>query len=97
MKYVYVYLTGDTTNFKFAEPGALSRARFMGKLLYAIPMVLMKDKISSELGKEAAAGDKKVGALELKSIQRTMTAHARAIAKTFSVGKTKGDLNEQRC
>ena len=53
MKYVYVYLTGDTTNFKFAEPGALSRARFMGKLLYAIPMVLMKDKISSEVGKEA--------------------------------------------
>ena len=41
MKLVLVALTGDTSSFHFTRPGALSKARWMGKCNYAIPMVLI--------------------------------------------------------
>ena len=53
MKLVLVALTGDTTNFKLPRPGALSKARWMGKTIYAISMFLLKSKIANELGKDA--------------------------------------------
>ena len=53
MKLVLVALTGDTTNFKLPRPGALSKARWMGKTIYAISMFLLKNKIANELGRDA--------------------------------------------
>lgn len=52
MKLVLVALTGDTTGFHFSKPSALSKARWMGKSNYAIPMVLLKTKIANELGRD---------------------------------------------
>ena len=52
MKLVLVALTGDTTNFKLPRPGALSKARWMSKSIYAISMFLLKDKIANELGRD---------------------------------------------
>ena len=53
MKLVLVASTGDNTNFKLHRPGALSKARWMGKTIYAISMFLLKSKIANELGKDA--------------------------------------------
>ena len=65
MKLVLVALTGDTSSFHFTRPGALSKARWMGKCNYAIPMVLMKTKIANELGRETVIMTKKqLGLLE---------------------------------
>ena len=47
-----VLLTGDTTNFKFTKPGAISKARWMAKAIYTIYMYLLSDKITSELPKD---------------------------------------------
>lgn len=51
MKLVLVALTGDTSNFKITRPGALSKARWMAKAIYAIDLFLLKNKIKRELGK----------------------------------------------
>ena len=65
MKLVLVALTGDTSNFKFQRPGALSKARWMSKSIYAISMILMKNKIANELGRDAVIMTKKqVGLIE---------------------------------
>ena len=53
MKLVLFALTGDQTNFKLEQPGALSKARWMSKSNYAISMILLKDKIAKELGRDA--------------------------------------------
>ena len=63
MKLVLVALTGDTTNFKFTQPGAISKARWMAKDNYAISMFLMKDKTANELGRDAVIMTKKQVAL----------------------------------
>ena len=52
MKLVLVAPTGDTTGFEFTQPGAIHKARWMGKSNYAIPMVLLKTKIANELGRD---------------------------------------------
>ena len=53
MKLVLFALTGDQTNFKLEQPGALSKTRWMSKSNYAISMILLKDKIAKELGRDA--------------------------------------------
>ena len=37
----------------FRYPGALHRARWMAKLLYALKMIMLGDKIENELPKSA--------------------------------------------
>ena len=39
----------DTSNFSFMKPGAIHKARWMAKLLYTIKMVLLQNKIETEL------------------------------------------------
>ena len=51
MKLVLVALTGDTTNFKITQPGAVSKARWMSKAIYALDLIILKNKIQRELGK----------------------------------------------
>ena len=51
MKLVVVVLTGDTDCFKFTWPGSLSKARWMAKAIYSLDLLVLKDKINRELGK----------------------------------------------
>lgn len=49
-----VYMSGSvhaTNNFSFKQPGALHKARWSAKVIYAIKLVLMQNKICSELPK----------------------------------------------
>ena len=42
-------ITKDTSSFSFMKPGAIHKARWMAKLLYTIKMVLLQEKIETEL------------------------------------------------
>ena len=50
MKLALVLLTGDTEGFQFSQIGAIHKARWMAKGICACDMVLLKNKIFSELG-----------------------------------------------
>jgi hypothetical protein len=50
-----IYLTGSSeilNRFCFKQPGALHKARWLSKILYSMKIVLLQDKISSELPQE---------------------------------------------
>lgn len=49
LKLALVFLTGDISKFKFIRPGAISKARWMSKSIYTCQMVLLSNKISTEL------------------------------------------------
>ena len=49
LKLALVFLTGDISKFKFIRPGAISKARWMCKSIYTCQMVLLSNKISTEL------------------------------------------------
>ena len=42
-----LYLDNDRRSFKFGRPGAMHMARWMGKILYAVKMVLLEQQIQS--------------------------------------------------
>ena len=42
-------ITGESENFRCLKPGALHKARWVAKLLYAMKMVLLSSKIEVEL------------------------------------------------
>ena len=52
LKVSYVLLTGDTSNFKMPRPGAISKARWMIRAIIAVSIILMRDKVRSELTKK---------------------------------------------
>ena len=45
MNLAKLMLTGESENFRFLKPGALHKARWMAKLLYAMRIVLLSSKI----------------------------------------------------
>ena len=51
LKVSLVLLTGDVSNFKMPRPGAITKARWMMRAIIAISIILMRNKISSELPK----------------------------------------------
>lgn len=51
LKLTLVLLTGDVSNFKFTKPGAISKARWMSKVIYATDIFLLTPKILTELPK----------------------------------------------
>ena len=53
LELTYVLLTRDITNFKIKTPGALHKARWMAKLLYSFKIILLSNKIETELPRGA--------------------------------------------
>lgn len=46
MSLCVAYLSSDTVNFSFKQPGAIHKARWMAKIIYAVKIVLLERQIS---------------------------------------------------
>ncbi len=60
-------------------------------------ITVMSPECHHRIGMEMTQGDREIGDRKVRTTQRKMAAHGRALSKIFNVGESKGPNNQDRC